>query len=219
MEETDDRSPLDRWIRLGFLLMLLLMVGGVVVGVVGEVRSQVRKFSPPDLPAGSASAKGGATGPKPSYDPVGADDAKVQVEVFLNYSNSCQWNNAKLTRAAAEALPDKIHVAYHNTEDADGTAAAKKYGIGCQAQLVVNGSKKLTALKDGKESEMELHGPVNEPSLLADVLRYQLQHEYGESFSEDDSAALATALKPKAQADGDGDEHKSCKVGESCEKK
>lgn len=219
MDETDDRSPVDRWIRLGFLLMLLLMVGGVVVGVVGEVRSQVRKYSPPDQAKAGESAKGGKTGPKPSYEAVGAEEAKVQVLVFLNYSNSCQWNNAHLTRAAAEALPDKIRVVYYNTEDADGSKQAKQYGVGCQAQLVVNGTKKLTALKAGKESQLELHGPIGEPSQLADVLRYQLQHEYGDEFSKSDAEALEGALKADVKPGDDGDDHKTCKIGEGCEKK
>ena len=130
--------------------------------------------------------------------PVGAPDARVRLQAFVESGNPCHEETIATLRAAAEALPNHIRLEFVDTNNGEGQQAAAAAGIHCLSGLLINSKRNLEYRdKDGEMQGVEFFGPLDMPSseLLILVLAHELRLQYADAVSQSDIDTLTAAVK------------------------
>jgi len=139
--------------------------------------------------------------------PVGNEDAKVRLEVFVESANHCHQGTIELVRKIAEAVPKRIRVEFADTATKEGYEAATKAGINCDAGILVNGKNSIT-ISEGRETfTVAFHGPLGmemPPDYLRLAIDRELEKQYPEGLSKQEQADLDAVWKrvPEFAAEG-----------------
>jgi hypothetical protein len=99
-------------------------------------------------------------------DPVGAEDARIQMTVILGHCVAPAMDEmVKL----AEAWPDKIRVTCYAYESPEGAKIVADHGetLAC---VFINGENRVALKTDGKKREVHFHGPPGESYSVKDVV-------------------------------------------------
>ncbi|HIE51672.1 MAG TPA: hypothetical protein EYP85_07910 [Armatimonadetes bacterium] len=122
-----------------------------------------------------------------SLEPIGSEEAKVKIELFLEADNPCHRETWELFTKLAQAAPDRIRLELLDTGSPEGEQLAEQ--IGCQTGVRINGQQEFEIEEGGEKITVELHGPVGmgiAPEMLKAVLEQELRKQYGSDLSEEE---------------------------------
>lgn len=84
--------------------------------------------------------------------PIGAEDAKVVIEVFLFGGDPCHVDSLFLGQALGTIDPERIRVVWQDTATAEARERFAEVRLGCEQGLAVNGKTKFTVPVTDPES-------------------------------------------------------------------
>ena len=88
-------------------------------------------------------------------DHIGAEDAKVIIEVFLCSGDPCHVDSLFLGQALGTIDPERIRVVWQNTATAAGRARFSEMHLGCEQGLAIDGKTKFTVPVTDPESDRD----------------------------------------------------------------
>ncbi len=84
--------------------------------------------------------------------PIGAEDAKVVIEVFLCAGDSCHVDSLFLGQALGTIDPERIRVVWQDTSTPEGVKRFAEMHLGCEQGLAVDGKTKFVVPVTDPES-------------------------------------------------------------------
>jgi hypothetical protein len=163
--------------------LVLHIIGMVLVVLAALVFSLVIRARRTDGGSVASSLLGGGPHPPASLniDPVGSEDAKVQVVAVLPAGSDCHSGVAKFLSDTATAHPDEIHVSFVSMEEFSNDKLKNKIGQVCAA-ILINDKATFEIMKHGKLASVSLIGsePTNyKMSDVGEALTQVYTKEYG----------------------------------------
>ncbi|HIE51904.1 MAG TPA: hypothetical protein EYP85_09110 [Armatimonadetes bacterium] len=136
--------------------------------------------------------------PEP-LEPIGSEDAKVQIKAFAQSANPCHEMTIDLLKEIAQALPERIRVEFVDTGTPEGQQALAGAQIACEAGLLINDQGQFEVEREGEKFTIEFHGPLEAmpPELFHLVLVQELQEQYGDDLGEEELAKLAAVFEER----------------------
>jgi hypothetical protein len=99
----------------------------------------------------------------------GPTDAPVQLEIFINDSNTCHEGSVTTFAQLSKLYGKQVRMVWLSTNDPKASAQADKLQIGCEAGLVIDGKIEHEVDKNGGKALVSFRGPVGEKYQMSDV--------------------------------------------------
>lgn len=110
-------------------------------------------------------------------DPIGVEDAPVQIEVFYEDDNQCMMGFAPLMTEIGEQYAPHVRVVFKPTHLPENHRRSDELGLGCASGLAMNGEvvKKVPGL--GRFNLVSFRGPPGMKDYNEKALRKAVEHE------------------------------------------
>lgn len=136
-------------------------------------------------------------------EPLGSEDAKVEIEIFLLGGDPCHVYSYCMGKAFGTIDPDRIRVVFRDTAEAEWGERFGEMQFNCMQGMAVNGESEFSvpaALTDEEADTEEMETLVLTPEWgwTYEQLHYILDQELNESY-ETGLAMTPSELKTQVQ--------------------